>query len=264
MLTTRFPYGAPNWIDLGSPDLDASLAFYSSLFGWRPEPAGPEAGGYVLLRLDGRTAAGAMALDPDRGRAGWTVYFRCADALGTAEAAGVAHGTVVFQPTEVRGLARVAGLKDPAGAAFRVWQPDPVEGLEAATEPGALCWVELHTPDVAASAAFYHRVLGVETSGVSFPGGTYTSLYPAGAGEDAMFGGVVTTLDDPADTGRPPQWLPYFGAADTDALVARATELGGSVRMPATSVPGVGRLARVADPHGYEFALIKGDPAQEA
>ncbi|MET7677353.1 VOC family protein [Streptomyces seoulensis] len=262
MLTTRFPDGAPNWIDLGSPDLPASLAFYGGLFGWEPAPAGPETGGYVLLRRDGRTVAGAMALDPERGRAGWTVYFRCADALGTAEAAGVAHGTVVFWPTELLGLGRVAGLKDRAGAAFRVWQPDPVEGLDAATEPGALCWVELHTPDVAAAAAFYHRVLGVETSGVEFPGGVYTSLYPGGADEDAMFGGIVPTFEDPADTAA--SWLPYFGADDTDALVARAAELGGSVRLPATSVPGVGRLARLADPHGYEFAVIKGDPAQTA
>ncbi|MFD4788413.1 VOC family protein [Streptomyces sp. NPDC058459] len=261
MLTTRFPDGAANWIDLGSPDLAASLAFYGGLFGWQPVPAGPETGGYTLLQLDGRTVAGAMALDPERGRAGWTVYFRSADAPGTAEAAGAAHGTVVFPPTELRGLGRVAGLKDPAGAAFRVWQPDPVEGLDAATEPGALCWVELHTPDVAAAAAFYHRVLGVQTAGVDFPGGVYTSLYPADAGEEATFGGIVSTFGDLVGT--TPEWLPYFGAADADAVVDRAEELGGSVRLPATGVPGVGRLARLADPHGYEFAVIKGDPAQD-
>ncbi|WP_369228485.1 VOC family protein (plasmid) [Streptomyces sp. R39] len=32
MLTTRFVPGAPNWLDLGVPDIDAAAAFYSALF----------------------------------------------------------------------------------------------------------------------------------------------------------------------------------------------------------------------------------------
>jgi predicted enzyme related to lactoylglutathione lyase len=38
--------GVPSWVDLGSPDLEASKVFYAGLFGWEAftVPA-PEAGG---------------------------------------------------------------------------------------------------------------------------------------------------------------------------------------------------------------------------
>ncbi len=136
---------------------------------------------------------------------------------------------------------RSAVLADPMGAAFGVWQPGRRQGLEAAYQAGCLCWAELYTPDIARAAAFYHKVLGWETSAVSFPGGVYTSFSPRDTGEEGAFGGMVPLADDPveAEENRP-HWLPYIGAEDPDAVVARAAELGGRVRMPATSVPGVG------------------------
>ena len=32
--TMTYAPGTPMWVDLASPDLEASKAFYSSLFGW--------------------------------------------------------------------------------------------------------------------------------------------------------------------------------------------------------------------------------------
>jgi predicted enzyme related to lactoylglutathione lyase len=59
----------------------------------------------------------------------------------------------------------------------------------------------------------------------------------------------------------PSHWLVYFAVDDTDASVAKAQELGGSVRMPPMDVP-VGRFAVVADPQGATFAVIRmSDPA---
>ncbi len=31
---TSYEPGTPCWVDLGSPDLDASVEFYAALFGW--------------------------------------------------------------------------------------------------------------------------------------------------------------------------------------------------------------------------------------
>ncbi len=51
--------GVPSWIDLASPDEEASKAFYASLFGWRADPVlVPEACGYTLFGLDGKEVAG--------------------------------------------------------------------------------------------------------------------------------------------------------------------------------------------------------------
>ena len=39
--------GTPSWVDLGTPDLEASVSFYESLFGWSipegPTPSRPAA-----------------------------------------------------------------------------------------------------------------------------------------------------------------------------------------------------------------------------
>ncbi|MEU6477246.1 VOC family protein [Streptomyces sp. NPDC047017] len=255
MLTTRFVEGAPNWIDVGSPDLGATRAFYGGLFGWELRSAGPEAGGYGFFELDGRIVAAAMPATAEQGPPAWTVYFQCADAEATAEAAEQAHGRVLVRPLDVMGQGHMAVLADQAGVVFGLWQPGERRGLDTAGVTGSLCWVELYTPDVAAAAAFYHRALGLETSAVSFPGGSYTCVNPAEGGEDAMFGGVVPLAEDPAPGGA--HWLPYFEVADPDAVVARAGELGGSVRVPATDLPGVGRVARLDDPHGARFAVIR-------
>jgi predicted enzyme related to lactoylglutathione lyase len=48
----------------------------------------------------------------------------------------------------------------------------------------------------------------------------------------------------------------YFAVEDTDASVAKAEELGGSVRMAPMDIP-VGRFAVLGDPQGATFAIIR-------
>ncbi|MEV6594438.1 VOC family protein [Streptomyces acidicola] len=261
MLTTRYVTGAPNWLDLGTPDLDGASAFYGGLFGWQFRPGPPGTGGYGFFQLDGKTVAGGMRTTPEQGPPSWTVYFRTPDADATAKAVEQAHGRVLAQPMDVLDQGRMAILSDRAGVPFGVWQPAATKGLDVVRDPGSLCWVELYTPDLPAAAGFYNAVLGWETSAVAFPGGMYTTVHPAGTEMDAMFGGIVPLEDAPART-EAAAWLPYFEVPDTDATVARAQELGGTVRLPATDLQGVGRIAEFADPYGARFAVIRSVPQQ--
>ncbi len=262
MLTTRFVNGAPNWLDVGTPDIDGAISFYGGLFGWQFQSAGPDAGGYGFFQLSGRTAAGAMQTTPEQGPPAWTVYFQSPGAEATSKTAEQAGGSVFFQPMDVMGEGHMAVLGDPAGAPFGIWQPGRTKGVDVAGDPGSLCWVELYTPDIARAAAFYDQVLGWETEGVPFPGGTYTCVTPAGAGQDAMFGGLIPLADDPTEAESGAYWLPYFEVTDADATVSKAQQLGGTVRMPATDLEGVGRIAKLADPYGARFAVIKSAPQQ--
>ncbi|MET7922172.1 VOC family protein [Streptomyces avermitilis] len=262
MLTTRFVTGAPNWLDIGTPDIDGATSFYGGLFGWQFRSAGPDAGGYGFFQLSGKTAAGGMQTTPEQGPPSWTVYFQSPDAEATAKAAEQAGGSVFLPPMDVMGQGHMAILADQAGVPFGVWQPGRTKGLDVAGAPGSLCWIELYTPDIARAAAFYNKVFGWETSAVPFPGGTYTSINPAGTEPEAMFGGAVPLQDDPTEAESGAYWLPYFEVEDTDATVAKAQELGGKIRMPATDLEGVGRPARLADPYGARFAVIKSAPRQ--
>ena len=262
MLTTRFVNGAPNWLDIGTPDIDGANSFYGGLFGWRFQTAGPDAGGYGFFQLSGRTAAGGMQTTPEQGPPSWTVYFQSADAEATAKAAEQSGGSVLMRPMDVMGEGHMAVLADQAGVPFGLWQPGQTKGVDLAGETGSLCWVELYTPDIARAAAFYRQVLGWVTEGVPFPGGTYTCINPEGGGRDDMFGGLVPLADDPTEAEAGAHFLPYFEVADTDATVSQAQELGGSVRVPAADIEGVGRIARLADPYGARFAVIKSAPPQ--
>ncbi|MEU6658058.1 VOC family protein [Streptomyces sp. NPDC046821] len=262
MLTTRFVDGSPNWLDLATPDLDAAVRFYTGIFGWQFQSGGPEAGGYGLFQLDGRTVAGAMTVTPEQAPPTWTVYFQTQDTDATVRAAEQAGGSVPYKPMDVMDLGRMAVLADQAGALFGLWQPGRNKGLDVATEDFSLNWIELYVPDVAAAKEFYHSVLGWNTFDVPFPGGTYTTVNPAVTSEDDMFGGIVTLRDDPAESDTDAHWTPYFHVPDVDAVVDRALELGGKVRLAPTNLPGVGRIAKITDPQGARFAVIKGDPNQ--
>lgn len=256
MLSTDFVTGAPNWLDLGSPDTAASAEFYGHVFGWDFQSAGPDAGGYGFFQKDGRTVAALGPLTEEGASPAWTVYFQTPDADATAKAVEQGGGTVRVEPFDVMEAGRMACLTDPGGAEFSVWQPAAVKGLEATSQDDTLLWAELHATDVPAALSFYRSLFGWRSEEMESPGMTYTVLSTAeGDQRETSFGGLA-----PAQEGMEPRWIPYFSVADVDATVGRAQEQGGSVIMPATDVPDVGRIAWLADPHGAPFALLKPNP----
>src|SRR4051794_11976360 len=74
MQISSYPQGTPSWVDLGSPDLDATVAFYGGLFGWTSEEGPPEAGGYRMCLLDGVPVAGIGPLMSPEQPPMWTTY----------------------------------------------------------------------------------------------------------------------------------------------------------------------------------------------
>ncbi|MEU1418469.1 VOC family protein [Kitasatospora sp. NPDC005751] len=261
MLTTDFPIGSPCWIDLGSPDPAAAAAFYGAVFGWTFQDLGPETGGYGFLQADGKTVGAIGPLTEEGAKSAWTTYFKTADADATARAVEQAGGTVRAAPFDVMDAGRMAQLTDPQGAQFAIWQAGTTKGLDAVSADNALVWSELHTTDTEAGFGFYEKVFGWRNEKFPAPGMTYLVLSPAeGDLRATSFGGVAPVRDE----GQPPSWTPYFATDTVDELVRRAQSAGGAVLMPAADVPEVGRIAWLADPFGAPFALIKGDPRQDA
>ncbi|MFJ6440493.1 VOC family protein [Streptomyces sp. NPDC091649] len=264
MISPTFLDGAPNWVDLGTPDLDGATAFYQGLFGWGLVPGGPEVGGYGMLTLDGRYVGGMMTVSGAEAPSAWSVSFQSSDVAATAAAVERAGGTAAFEPMDVLDFGSMGGFRDPAGAYFGVWQPKEHPGFGVVQEPGSFLWAELYTPDVPEAAAFFRSVFGWGTDQLEVEGTdyTYTTVHPAGAGSEASFGGLVRMGDVPSEATRGPHWLPYFTVADVDATVAGATRLGGTETLTAMEVPGVGKMANVADPYGAVFAIMTPEPRQ--
>jgi predicted enzyme related to lactoylglutathione lyase len=126
-------------------------------------------------------------------------------------------------------------------------------------QAGNFVWIELMTTDSKAAERFYQHVVGwnMVDAGMTPP---YTLLM---AGE-AMVGGVMTLPADAAAAGTPPCWTGYVGVDDVDAMAARVTAAGGSVCRLPEDIPGVGRFAVVADPHGAVFIIFKGTGEPQA
>jgi predicted enzyme related to lactoylglutathione lyase len=259
MLTTNYVPGSPNWVDLGTPDVDAAVAFYGPVFGWEFQSAGPDAGGYGMFTMGGKTVGAVGPMGEPGAPAAWTLYFNTPDANAAADAVTRAGGAVRAAPMDVFTAGRMAQFSDPSGADFAVWQPGDTVGLDAVTDPNTLCWTELHTTDPAGAKAFYQSVFGWGSQDMPMGDFTYTVVTPAGGGEETSQGGIMGLVPEMAAGGS--RWLPYFEVADPDAVVARVTEHGGTVIAPAMDLEGVGRMAAFADPAGAMFSVIKSVPS---
>jgi predicted enzyme related to lactoylglutathione lyase len=259
-LMATYANGIPSWVDLGSPDPDASAAFYRGLFGWTTTEPGPveETGGYRMFLKGDKVVAG---LGPNQGGAppSWTTYLAVDDADKTAELVKGNGGMVFVEPMDVMDAGRMAIFADPTGAAFGVWQAGEHTGADIKGEEGSLIWNELMTRDVDGAKRFYSTAFGVEPT--PFPqaeGPEYTVLNVNGQG----VAGILSMPDDmPAEM--PSVWVTYFATTDTDATVANATSLGASVMTEPFDVPTVGRIAVLTGPHGENFAVMKPDPQMQ-
>jgi uncharacterized protein len=251
---TSYAAGTPSWVDHAAKDLAGSNSFYGSLFGWDPDDQGEEMGHYTLLRKGGKTVAGNMSVMMEGQPSAWVTYVSVKDADATVDLAKKAGASVFVEPMDVSDIGRMAVFADPTGAAIGVWQPKTFIGAELANESGAFAWNELNTRDVPAAKAFYIDVFGWTPNDLDMDGMQYTEWK---LGEKSVAGMMPMPDMVPAEV--PAHWLVYFGTDDTDATVAKASELGATTLVPPTDIP-PGRFAVLMDPDGATFAVIKMAP----
>jgi predicted enzyme related to lactoylglutathione lyase len=263
--------GVPCWVDTSQPDPDASLDFYSGLFGWEFDDVMPAdaPGRYFMARVRGGDVA-AVGSIPDGmpQMASWNTYVAVASADETAAKVREAGGRVLMEPFDVMQSGRMAVCTDPEGAAFCLWQANEHFGAGVVNEHGALNFNGLSTRDVAGAKAFYGAVFGWTT--LALGAGEMWTL--PGYGDDlerdnpdlrkmiADMGGqpgfedVVASITpipgDQPDT--PPHWSVTFAVDDADATAAKATDLGGRAIVPPFDAPW-SRLTVLSDPQGAMF-----------
>ena len=124
--------------------------------------------------------------------------------------------------------------------------------------PAKFVWYELMTPDAKAAEAYYSHVIGWTMQDAGMPGGAYTLLSAGGH----TLGGLMALPPEAAAMGTPTCWTGYIGVDDVDASAARIASRGGKVLRSPEDIPGVGRFAVVADPHGAAFIVFRGNAAE--
>jgi uncharacterized protein len=250
---TEFQPGTPSWVDLGTPDIPGAAAFYTAMFGWDVQEAGPVevTGGYRMAMLRGRPVAGLGPQMNTDMPPYWSTYITVADADATAAAVEANDGKVIMPPMDVMTVGRMGVFLDCLGAAFSIWQPRDHVGAGIVNEPGTLCWNELACRDVERAKSFYSAVFGWDPHTRSMGDFDYTEWHLG----DRPIGGMIE-MNDQYPPEMPANWLVYLGSQDCDESALRCTDLGGAVIVPPADIPEVGRFSVVRDPYGAVFALI--------
>ncbi|MDQ3137972.1 MAG: VOC family protein [Gemmatimonadota bacterium] len=240
------------WADLGTPDAASATRFYTALFGWTAEdrPMGPDAS-YTMLHADGRSVAALYVQTAQHGPPHWLSYISVDSASDAAARARALGGTLLMEPFDVLDVGRMALVQDPAGAVAALWEPRRHAGAGVVGEASSMCWNELGTTDTARAGAFYCSLFGWATDEQPIGASAYTTFSMDGAPRGGMI--AIARSSGPVA----PHWLVYFAVSDGPGTIALAQSLGGSVRVPATHVAGVGTFSILADPQGALFAVIE-------
>ena len=254
-VTENPPDGTPTWIDLGIPDLEGAMRFYGALFGWEFQVGPPETMRYTHCLLGGRRVAALAENHAQADRVWWNMYLATGECDATTRRVTDAGGTIVQDPVDVPDQGRMAMVKDPVGAQFGLWEGRGFVGCEVVNEPGSLVRNDLITPDPEPARAFYPAVFGFTLDGnQDMPGFDFTFLRRPDGHE---IGGIMGVPGAPSSS-----WATTFEVADTDAVVARAAEAGGSPGAAEDFV--YGRMATITDPFGAEFTVIARPEGQRA
>ncbi|MBN8817313.1 MAG: VOC family protein [Sphingomonas sp.] len=120
---------------------------------------------------------------------------------------------------------------------------------------GEFIWYELMTTDMDAARAFYEPVVGWTIGATSgMPGMDYRMIEAA----DGPVGGMMQLDADMIAHGARPAWIGYIGVDDVDATAVAIEAAGGTIHLAPRDIPGVGRFAMAADPHGAPFYVMRG------
>ncbi|QDT63998.1 VOC family protein [Calycomorphotria hydatis] len=253
---TKYAPGVFCWVDLMAKNAEEAQNFYTELMGWDAITQDTEGGPlYVIYQKDGKQLCGMGEMMPEMLASGmpavWNSYVCVDDAGAVAAKATELGGTVVMPVMDVMTAGRMAGLQDPQGAYFFIWQPNEHIGAELVNESYTWGWNELMTKDADGSRQFYGDLFGW-TFDEGAENGYQVIKHPEAGG--GMNGGLLPMTPEMGD--HPPCWCVYFSVDNLSATLEKLKSLGGTVAVPPMKVD-VGEFSVVADPQGGHFNLIQ-------
>lgn len=119
------------------------------------------------------------------------------------------------------------------------------------TGTGVFFWRDLYTTDQKKALDFYGKLFGWKLN-AEFPVSDDETYYIIET-NGQRFGGISKLSSDAPSHS---YWSSYIRTPDVDATTEQATAKGGSVLMPPTDIPNVGRFSVIADPAGAAFCAM--------
>jgi uncharacterized protein len=119
------PPGHWVWHELHATDEAKALAFYENLFGFTHDAMPTGDSTYYVLKSGDIGRGGIMKNPRGDGPSLWLPYVLVTDVDAAAAKAATLHAEVCVPPTDIPDIGRFAMLRDPQGAVFAVFLPQP-------------------------------------------------------------------------------------------------------------------------------------------
>jgi predicted enzyme related to lactoylglutathione lyase len=128
----------------------------------------------------------------------------------------------------------------------------PVMARMSSFPAGTPSYVDIGSPDPAATAAFYSALFGWSVDDLGPDAGGYRM---------ARIEGDDVAGIGPQQSPGPPYWTTYFTVDDVDLTAKKVESAGGSVLAPPMDIPGGGRIAVFMDVNGAAFSVWRAGDA---
>jgi len=210
--------------EVSGPDVRRLADFYASLFGWRMQPVpGID---YTLIDTGGTGINGGIEKVTDA-RPATTFYIETDDLQSALDKINLVGGKTITPITELPGMATYAIFEDLDGLAVGVvlahagatpdqQQPAPVSAAAGNADAVPVNHFELLATDAKRSQQFYAEIFGWQVTTADTGSGMVDTR--TGRGIHGSIG-----------AGEPGPWVTvYAHVGDVAAVLAKATELGGS------------------------------------
>ena len=155
--------GKTIFVQLVTPDLATSEAFYTGLLGWQFEPIPNTRVPYAAALSSGNLVGGVAQRAIPAGQhlqSAWLGFFSVSDVNAAVTLAAAQGAKTLAAPHDVPGLGREAVLADPQGAVFGILASSSGDPPDILSPVGTWIWRSLLTTDPTSDAAFYNTVLG--------------------------------------------------------------------------------------------------------
>ena len=247
--------GKTIFVQLVTPDLATSEAFYTGLLGWQFQPIPNTRVPYAAALSSGNLVAGVAQRAIPAGQhlqSAWLGFFSVSDVNAAVTLAAAQGAKTLAAPHDVPGLGREAVLADPQGAVFGILASSSGDPPDILSPVGTWIWRSLLTTDPTSDAAFYNTVLGFNATPFPSEGAAQHLLLVSGTYARATANSLPGNHPD-----MHPHWLNYVRVANAAQSAATATSLGGRVLVPPHPDRHGGMIAVVADPEGAPLGLFE-------
>src|SRR5919204_3927327 len=130
------------WYEHLTRDVEAAIAFYSEVVGWKTQPFG-DGGDYTMWVGSQGPLGGVMTLPDEAAKMGapphWLAYVEVEDVDATVALTSKLGGKVCKEPADIPTVGRFAVLADPQGAAIAIFKPEHAMTIHDVSKDGEFC-----------------------------------------------------------------------------------------------------------------------------